>query len=117
MISSFCLHRFWATDETIRTIAKQDYHNACITDVGSVKGCIVESAQQHFDPAYQGFVAAHPIAGREHSGVGAATDDLFVGKRTIITPSNLSSLEAIEKVRKIMAGDGFKGHRNGSIHA
>lgn len=97
-----------ATDETIRTIAKQDYHNACITDVGSVKGCIVESAQQHLDPGYQGFVAAHPIAGREHSGVGAATDDLFVGKRTIITPSHLSSLEAIEKVRKLWLATGSR---------
>lgn len=95
-----------ATDAVMRTIARQNYHSSLITDVGSVKGCIVESAQRHFDPGYQGFVAAHPIAGREHSGVGAATEELFAGKRTIITPSSLSSPEAVEKVKRLWIAAG-----------
>lgn len=94
------------TDEVISRIAKEDYHDTFITDVGSVKGCIVQSAQQHFDPAYQGFVGAHPIAGREHSGVGAATDDLFIGKRTIITPTDRSSPEAVNQVKNLWLAAG-----------
>lgn len=93
-------------DNIFRTIAQTDYHHSIITDAGSVKGCVVDAAQTHFNPDYRGFVAAHPIAGREHSGVGAATVDLYRGKRTIITPSRQSGDDAIELVRQMWDATG-----------
>ena len=50
--------------------------DALITDLGSVKGRIVEAGAKIFGPH---FVGGHPMAGSEKSGVGAAKADLFAG--------------------------------------
>jgi len=86
------------TEKIFEMIATGDYANAIITDVGSVKGQIVRYAQQHFAPEYRKFVPAHPIAGREHSGVEAATADLYHDKRTILTPMPRTDPDALEAV-------------------
>jgi len=44
-------------------------------------------------------IPAHPIAGAEQSGVNASVDDLFVGKRLIITPTETSSAKALQAVQ------------------
>ncbi len=56
-----------------------------ITDVGSTKGSVLEAVEQAFGhiPGY--FVPAHPIAGREQSGIAAAEADLFVQHKVILT--------------------------------
>ncbi len=95
-----------STDAVFRTLAQADYHNTVITDAGSVKHCVVQAAQNHFSADYRGFVAAHPIAGREHSGVGAATADLYQKKRTIITPSRQSGTDAIDLVTQLWSATG-----------
>ena len=53
-----------------------------ITDVGSTKAAIADQTAD-----LPRFIAAHPIAGSEQSGAAAATDDLFTGKTTILTPA------------------------------
>ncbi len=58
-----------------------------ITDVGSTKAGIVNAVLS--DPAAaKKFVAAHPIAGGEKSGVEHASATLFDGKLVVITPSH-----------------------------
>ena len=88
-----------ATKEAFRIIAGGQFSSCVITDVGSVKRCIVEYAQEHFGVEFSKFVPAHPIAGREHSGVNAATADLFLGKRTILTPTQRTNPDAVDLVR------------------
>ena len=88
-------------DAMIQTIAQSNYHNSIVTDVGSVKKQIEESAERHFSTDYSGFIGAHPIAGAEHSGVSAAFADLFHGKRTILTPTDRTGDEAVETVRNM----------------
>ncbi len=95
-----------ATDAVFQKISQSNYRNCVITDAGSVKGYIVESAMLHFGQEFEGFVAAHPIAGRENSGVSAATEDLYRGQRTIITPSAQSGSNAIETVRNLWTAAG-----------
>ena len=95
-----------ATDSIFERIAKQPYHNAIVTDVGSVKREILNFARQHFSAEFTGFVGAHPIAGLENSGVAAAQSDLFKGKRTIITPTKRSCPNAVEKVRAMWTSVG-----------
>ena len=59
--------------------------NCLITDVGSTKLGIVDSVDQ--DPkARERFVAAHPIAGSEKTGIAHSRADLFVQKRILLTP-------------------------------
>ena len=88
-------------DATIQIIAQSHYHDSIVTDVGSVKKHIVESAERHFSTNYSGFIGAHPIAGAEHSGVSAAFAELFDRKRTILTPTDRSGDEAVETVRNM----------------
>jgi prephenate dehydrogenase len=49
-----------------------------VMDVGSVKASICQAVAAH--PRRKQFVAAHPMAGTEHSGPEAALYDLFDGK-------------------------------------
>jgi prephenate dehydrogenase len=71
---------------------------AIVTDVGSVKGALVERAEGWL-PAHARFVGAHPIAGREKTGVGAGSPDLFRGARCILTPTVRTDAEAMARVR------------------
>ncbi len=79
-----------------------------LTDVGSTKTEVVARAQKTFGKATpQRFLATHPMAGKEQSGVEFADPDLFQGAAWFVTPipgqdidSGLSGefLEWIEKI-------------------
>ena len=45
------------------------------------------------------FVGAHPIAGKEKSGVGAATIDLYQQALCLVTPTTQTNQKALEKIR------------------
>lgn len=67
---------------------------ALITDVTGVKGSIVCKIQDMLRPDVE-FVAAHPMAGREVSGVENSTDKLFIGANYIVTPTAKNTPEAV----------------------
>ena len=67
---------------------------ALITDVTGVKGSIVYKIQDMLRPDVE-FIAAHPMAGREVSGVENSTDTMFVGANYIVTPTERNTPEAI----------------------
>ncbi|MEE4278305.1 MAG: prephenate dehydrogenase/arogenate dehydrogenase family protein [Halieaceae bacterium] len=77
----------------------------CVTDAASVKGPLCEVAMKAGEAASR-FVPAHPIAGSERSGVGAARADLFLGHRVIITPLADTDPEALELVRALWEATG-----------
>ena len=68
---------------------------ALITDVTGVKRSVVYQIQDMLRPDVE-FVAAHPMAGREVSGVENSTDRMFVGANYIVTPTEKNTPEAIE---------------------
>ena len=68
---------------------------ALITDVTGVKGSIVYRIQAMLRSDVE-FVAAHPMAGREVSGVENSTDKLFAGANYIVTPTEKNTPEAIQ---------------------
>ena len=70
---------------------------ALITDVTGVKRSIVYQIQDLLRSDVE-FVAAHPMAGREVSGVENSTDRMFVGANYIVTPTDKNTPEAIETV-------------------
>ena len=58
-----------------------------VTDVGSTKAAIVERAKKSFGRnAGRRFLAGHPMAGKENSGVEFADADLFHGAVWLFTP-------------------------------
>ena len=75
-----------------------------VTDMASIKGFIVEAAV----PAYARFVPGHPIAGSEHSGVDAATPQLFEGREVILTPTDTTESAAVSVVERIWAVAGAR---------
>lgn len=68
---------------------------ALITDVTGVKGSIVYKIQDMLRPDVE-FIAAHPMAGREVSGVENSTDKMFIGANYIVTPTEKNTPEAIQ---------------------
>ena len=68
---------------------------ALITDVTGVKRSIVYQIQDMLRPDVE-FVAAHPMAGREVSGVENSTDRMFIGANYIVTPTEKNTPEAIQ---------------------
>ncbi|GAB4540360.1 MAG: prephenate dehydrogenase [Thermodesulfovibrionia bacterium] len=73
---------------------------AIVTDVGSVKTEVVRRLSPLM-PDGVSFVGAHPIAGKESSGIGCASADIFKGTKCIITPAHESDNESIEIVSSI----------------
>ncbi len=67
---------------------------ALITDVTGVKGSIVYKIQDILRPDLE-FIAAHPMAGREVSGVENSSDKMFVGANYIVTPTEKNTPDAI----------------------
>jgi len=68
---------------------------ALITDVTGVKGSIVYQIQDMLREDVE-FIAAHPMAGREVSGVENSTDKMFAGANYIVTPTEKNTPEAIQ---------------------
>jgi prephenate dehydrogenase len=80
--------------------------NKIITDVASVKHGIVEQALDILGPLSSRFVPAHPIAGKEHSGVTAASDDLFQDHKVAITPSVKTDADACRRIEDMWSAVG-----------
>lgn len=71
-----------------------------VSDVGSVKGALVEQAER-LVPAGVAFVGAHPIAGKEKTGVAAGSTQLFQGARCILTPTSRTDASALQSIRDL----------------
>ena len=68
---------------------------ALITDVTGVKRSIVYKIQNILRDDVE-FIGAHPMAGREVSGVENSTDKIFAGANYIVTPTDKNTPEAIQ---------------------
>ncbi len=66
-----------------------------ITDVTGVKSCVVYEVQKMLRDDVE-FIAAHPMAGREVSGVENSDDAIFNGANYIVVPTESNTNEAIE---------------------
>jgi prephenate dehydrogenase len=72
---------------------------AVVTDAGSTKAEVVRQARGELRERFARFVPGHPIAGREASGVEAATADLFRGARVVLAPEAETAADARDLVR------------------
>lgn len=79
--------------------------DAIVTDVGSVKGALVDHAERTLPQGVR-FVGAHPIAGKEKTGVAAGSDRLFAGARCILTPTSKTDPQAFEQIKGMWQATG-----------
>lgn len=80
---------------------------ALLTDVTGVKSGLAEEIQSVLRPDLE-FIGAHPMAGREVSGVENADSKIFVGANYIVTPTEKNSKEAIGVCKRLGKVLGFK---------
>jgi cyclohexadieny/prephenate dehydrogenase len=78
----------------VRDAAKHLPREALITDVGSTKGDIVRRITD------ERFIGSHPMAGSERSGVEAASAQMFTGRTCILTPTEKTSPELLQRVTR-----------------
>ena len=96
-----------AFKEVLPAILPNISSTAIITDTGSVKSPLLNMMCA---PEYEEirFVGGHPIAGSEHFGPGAAQQNLFSGKRCILTPGEKTDKDWIRVVRRLWESLGAK---------
>ncbi|MCK4852403.1 MAG: prephenate dehydrogenase/arogenate dehydrogenase family protein [Candidatus Omnitrophica bacterium] len=79
---------------------------AIVTDVGSTKKDIVESAARLKDSF--SFVGGHPLAGSERSGVECADGELFRGSLCVLTRDRSTREQDLARVKALWAAMGAK---------
>jgi prephenate dehydrogenase len=72
---------------------------AVVTDAGSTKQSVVAAARYGLGASLAQFVPAHPIAGSDSSGAGAAVATLYRDREVILTPLRENAPEAVARVR------------------
>lgn len=83
---------------------------AWVTDVGSTKASTVAAAEA-LEALAPRFVGAHPMAGSEATGPGAAEADLFEGKPVVLTPGPGAHADAVDRVEQLWAAVGMTVYR------
>ncbi len=95
-----------AMEEVARKISEKLEEKTIVTDAGSVKGDLVKKIENAL-PYPSRYVPGHPIAGSEKYGPESATIGLFKGKKCILTPTDTTDTEALDKVRQMWEGVGM----------
>ena len=80
---------------------------AVISDVTGVKCSIIYKIQAMLRPDLE-YIGAHPMAGRECSGVENARMEIFKGANYIVTPTDKNTPEAIELCKELGRVMGFR---------
>ncbi len=75
-----------ATESTFKAIKHLVTPNMLVKDVGSTKRDVIDAGRRALREQIGSFVPAHPITGKEVSGVEHADPDLYTGRQVIITP-------------------------------
>ncbi|RMD52028.1 MAG: prephenate dehydrogenase/arogenate dehydrogenase family protein, partial [Nitrospirae bacterium] len=81
----------------LRSIRDRLKKGTIVSDIGSVKGELVEQMESMM-PEGVSFVGAHPIAGSERKGVDEAFPELYRGCKCIITPTDKTDEDALRKI-------------------
>jgi len=89
---------------------------AVITDGGSAKVSVMKDAKEYLKYSYSQFVAGHPIAGTEQSGVEAAFGELYLNRRVIITPTYDTNKRATDKVTAMWQAAGATVESMSAVH-
>jgi prephenate dehydrogenase len=95
-----------ASEVTFKAIRHLVEPGVLFMDVGSTKRDVVDAARRVLRERVVSFVPAHPIAGKEASGITAADADLYRGRQVIITPLPQNPPELVQKATDVWAALG-----------
>ena len=94
-----------ATETTLRAIRDLVEPGVLFMDVGSTKRDVVDAARRVLRERIVSFVPAHPIAGKEVSGIEHADGALFNGRQVVLTPLPQTSADLVQKATDVWAAD------------
>ncbi len=85
--------------------------SAILTDAGSTKRDVVAAARRGLGGRIAQFVPAHPVAGAERSGAGAASAELFRDRRLVLCPLEENRPEDVEVLAGLWTALGVRVSR------
>ncbi|ADE55304.1 prephenate dehydrogenase [Coraliomargarita akajimensis] len=91
----------------LKEIATSLEPGAIVTDVGSTKQVICETAQGVVPPPSH-FIGSHPMAGSEQTGMEFAQADLFQGAACILTPMEQDDTDASDRLGQFWQALGMR---------
>jgi prephenate dehydrogenase len=95
-----------ATETTFRAIRHLVEPSVLFMDVGSTKRDVVDAARRVLRERVGAFVPAHPVAGKEASGIEHADAGLYSGRQVILTPLPQTTPELVQKATDVWAAIG-----------
>ena len=95
-----------ATEATFKAIRHLVEPGMLLMDVGSTKRDVVDAARRVLKERMVSFVPAHPIAGKEVSGVSNADATLYNGRQVILTPTSQTPMELVQKATDVWSAIG-----------
>ncbi len=90
-----------ATGAVMQSLLPQLSPNALMMDVGSTKADVVAAARANLQGKLSCFVPAHPICGREVSGVEHADAQLYAGSHVILTPLPDTPADQLDRAQAV----------------
>jgi prephenate dehydrogenase len=95
-----------ATEASLRAIRHLVEPGVLVMDVGSTKRDVVDAARRVLHERIASFVPAHPIAGKEASGIQHADAALYSGRQVILTPLPQTAPELLQKATDVWSAIG-----------
>jgi prephenate dehydrogenase len=95
-----------ATETTFKAIRHLVEPGVLVMDVGSTKRDVVDAARRVLRERIGSFVPAHPVAGKEQSGIGHADAALYTGRQVILTPLPQTAPELVQKATDVWSAIG-----------
>lgn len=90
----------------VKNVLDKVEDHCLVIDTGSTKAKLCKSLENH--PKRRNFLAAHPIAGTEYSGPGAAVKNLYRNKTNIICEVEKTAFKLQEKALEIFQKLGMR---------
>jgi prephenate dehydrogenase len=100
-----------ATEATFKAIRHLITNDMLIMDVGSTKRDVVDAARRVLRDHLGSFVPAHPITGKEVSGVEHADPELYIGKHVILTPIERTQVAHLNRAQMLWEALGCHVHQ------
>ena len=95
-----------ATETTLKAVRQLIGPEVLVMDVGSTKRDVVDAARRALRERVGSFVPAHPIAGKELSGIANADASLYAGRQVILTPLPQTAPELVRKAHEVWSAIG-----------
>ncbi len=97
-----------STESSFKAIKHLITPQMLIMDVGSTKRDVIDAARRTLREQIGCFVPAHPIAGKELSGVENADADLYMGRQVVLTPIERTNTIQIQQAVDVWSALGCR---------